>query len=204
MRRLVPFLLALSLLPSCAYMQTHKNVKELGRSYSGYKLDKPQQLFRSGNTWYVAATPAEYRLKHDAIHDNVFHKTHEPTMTLLAELSESPSYHALSDDTATILLRSDGYADNATLGREVTTNPQAWRSSLPSGTTIHPVKASIAGEASAAITHDPQPAELPLSYRLLSGLDFVFVDIPGTLLYNVAVPVILPFAFFHDFLSDSE
>ncbi len=201
MTRLALTLLLVALLPSCAYMQTHKNVKELGRNYPGYKLDKPQQLYRSGNTWYVQATPAEYRLQHDVVHDNVFRKTNEPIMVLLDESSESPAYHAISPHTAAVLLREDGYADSATLARELMESSQPWLNTLPHASS-HAVKAEINGEASVAITRDPHPAELPFRYRLLSGLDFLFVDVPGTAAYNVAVPVIAPFVFFHEFLSD--
>ncbi len=202
MRRL--FLPALALLtvflPSCAYMQTHKNIEEAGRRYKGYQLEKPTQLLRSDGTWYIAATPAEYRLKHDIIHDNVFRKTNEPTMELQAT-QPGTAYHALSAHTATVLLRADGYAESHTLAREITQNPGPWLTSLPHATP-HRVKAHIAGEENTAITYAPTPEKLSPGYRILSGLDLVVVDVPGTLLYNVAVPFIAPFVFFHEFLSE--
>ncbi len=199
--RLLALASVLALLPSCAYMQTHKNVLEKGQSYKGHKLDKPRELFRSGNTWYVAATPAEYRLRYDFVHDNVFRKSHEPTMQLETLLADSPSFHAISADTAAVLLRSDGYADNATLAREVKESASPWLVSLPSAS-AHPVKAMVAGEDSVAITSSPAPEEVPFGYQVLSGLDLVFVDAPGTLLYNVAVPFIAPFVFFSEFLEE--
>ncbi len=201
LRHLWLALLAASLLPSCAYMQTHKNVRAMGRSYQGYKLTHPQHIYRSGDTWYVAATPATYRLSHDIVHDNVFRKTNEPVMELQSEVPTTLAYHAISADTAAILLREDGYAETSTIAREITTHPSPWLDSLP-GASAHAVKAHLKGDASTAITYSPQPAEVPFAYRVLGGIDFVLVDIPGTVIYNVAVPFIAPFVFFHEFLNE--
>ncbi len=194
-------LAATTLLPSCAYMQTHKNVREWGRSYHGHKLEKPTRLYRSGNSWYIAATPATYGLSHDVLHDNVFYKTNEPTMKLREEQTGTTAYHRLSASTATILLRSDGYADTETLARELAQSPEPWLDSLPHATT-RPVVAELAGPDSAAVTGSPSPAQVPLSYKLLGNLDFVLIDVPGTVAYNVAVPVIVPFVFFYQFLNE--
>ncbi len=191
---------AATLLPSCAYMQTHKNVKELGRRFPGYQLEKPQQLYRAHDTWYVAATPAEYSLQHDCVHDNVFRKTHEPTMKL-KQTGSGTAYHAISTDTATVLLREDGYAENGTIAREIATSTAPWLTELPSFT-AHAVNAEVVGPESTPITDAPKPAEIPLTYRVLSGLDFLVVDVPGTVAYNVAVPFIAPFVFFYEFLSE--
>ncbi len=200
-RLVLSLLAAAALLPSCAYMQTHKNVKELGRSYQGYKLEKPRQLFRSQGTWYVVATPASYRQKHDFVHDNVFRKTNEPTMELHEEATGQVSFHAISDNTATVLLRQDGYADSATIAREISGSNSPWLSTLPAAS-VHTVKAELVGEESTAITYSPTPAQPSLGYQLLSGLDLLLVDVPGTVAYNVAVPFIAPFVFFYEFLSD--
>ncbi len=201
LRLALALLAAATLLPSCAYMQTNKNVREMGRSYQGYKLTRPQHIYRSGNTWYVAATPATYRLSHDIMHDNVFRKTNDPTMELQSEEATTIAYHAISADTAAILLREDGYAEGTTIAREIMASSTPWLDALPHAS-AHAVKAQLAGEADTAITYSPQPAEVPFSYRVLSGLDFLLVDIPGTTIYNVAVPFIAPFVFFREFLSE--
>ncbi len=203
-RHLLPLALALAtavLTPSCAYMQTHKNVKEMGRRYPGYQLQKPTQLYRARGQWFVAATPAEYRLSHDVVHDNVFRKSNEPQMKLVELTQQAPAYHAISEDTATVLLRSDGYADNAIIAREIEQMNAPWLPSLPQAS-VHQVKAQVVGEEQAAVTYAPSPAKPAWTYQLLSGLDFMVVDVPGTVVYNTAVPFIAPFVFFHEFLSE--
>ncbi len=199
-RHLLPLAL-LPLLPSCAYMQTHKNVEELGRTYQGYQLEKPRQLYRSGHTWYVAATPTEFRLTYPSVHDKVLRDSNAPQMTPLQPASTTPAYHSLSPHTATVLLRADGYADQESLAGEISRSSDPWLTSLP-GASTHTVQAHIAGAPTTPITYDPTPAELPFRYRFLSGLDLVFIDAPGTLAYNIAVPFFLPFVFFYDFLNE--
>ncbi len=195
-------LAAVCLLPSCAYMQTHKNVREAGRSYKGYQLQKPQQLHRAGNTWYIEAVPAEFRLSHEIVHDNVFRKTNEPEMKLTRESCEATAYHALSAGSAAVLLREDGYADAEVISRELMESPLPWLSTLPHASSTHSVKADVVGKESTAITYAPTPAEPPLGYQILSGIDLVLVDAPGTVIYNVAVPFMAPFVFFYEFLSE--
>ena len=38
--------------------------------------------------------------------------------------------------------------------------------------------------------------------QILSTLDEVIIDWPGTILYNLAIPVMAPFVFFHEFLDE--
>ncbi len=197
---LLAAMLPAAMLPSCAYVQTNKNVRELGRGYPGYKLDKPQEIYRSGNSWYVAATPAEYRLSHDLVHDNVFRKTNEPEMVLRHAETGRVAYHKLSDSTADVLLRDDGYAETATIAHELAESTEPWVDSLP-GARVQQTRAQVTGNASEAVTGQPTPAEVPLGYQVLSGVDFVVIDIPTTVAYNVAVPFIAPFVFFYEFLS---
>ncbi len=188
------------LLPSCAYMQTNKSVRELAKNYKGYKLEQPRQLYRSGGTWYVAATPAEYHLSHDFVHDNVFYKTNDPVMKL-RETGTGTAYHAISASTATVLMRPDGYVDSAILAQELMESNSPWLSELPHATT-HAVQAQLVGEEQTAITYSPDTAENAWLYQFLGGLDFLVVDVPGTVIYNVAVPFMAPFVFFHEFLSE--
>ncbi len=189
-------------LSSCAYMQTHKNVSEMGSTYKGYQLHQPRQLYQSGGQWYVAAVPAEYRMSHDLVHDNIFRKTNEPTLKLVRAES-SPAYHSISPSTAAVLLQENGYMDAATLAQEIHESHAPWLPSLPHATP-HPVRAQFAGEPSAPVTSTRTPEQTPLVWKTLSGLDFVVVDIPGTVVYNVAVPFIAPFVFFYEFLSEQN
>ncbi len=199
-RSLTLTLLAAAFLPSCAYMQTHKNVREQGQSYQGYQLTKPGHIYQSKGHWYIAATPATYRRTHDVVHDKVFRKTQPPVMELLTR-EPSAAYHRISPHTAAVLLRRDGYVDSTSLAHEVEQNATPWLTSLPHAA-AHAVKAEVAGPESNAITYQPTPGEVPLRYRILSGLDLVFVDVPGTIAYNVAVPFIAPFIFFYEFLQN--
>ena len=202
MKFILPLALAALGLSSCAYMQTHKNIKEQGRSFMGHKLDRPQQLYQSGGQYYVAASPAEYRLSHDIVHDNIFRKTNEPEMRLV-EAEGSVAYHPVSAGTAAVLLRPDGYADASTLAQEISEGQGQWRSTLPHAAR-HAVRAEFTGPESVAIITTPTPETPSLGWRALSWLDFVIVDIPGTVAYNVAVPVIAPFVFFNEFLSNDN
>ncbi len=201
--RPLPLLTALSLLllPSCAYMQTHRNVREQGRVFPGYQLSKPDRVYRSGSSWFLAAAPATFRREYDPIHDPVLLQTGEPVMSLLQADANAPAFHPISPHTATVLLRADGYADTGSLCRELSQSPEAWRSSLPHAS-AHPVKALVAGEETLPVTLSPSPENPPFAYRFLSGVDLVFVDVPGTLVYNLAVPFIAPFKFFRDFLAN--
>ncbi len=202
MKFILPLVLAALSLSSCAYMQTNKNIKEQGRSFKGHKLDRPQQLYKAGGQWYLAASPAEYRLSHDIVHDNIFRKTNEPEMRLL-EAENATAYHPISATTAAVLLRPDGYADTSTLAQEIREGQGAWCDSLPHAT-AQAVRAEFTGPESVALTATPTPEIPSFGWRALSWLDFVIVDIPGTVAYNVAVPVIAPFVFFNEFLSNDN
>lgn len=187
-------------------MQTHKNVKEMGSYYEGQQFLPPSQqtlsLYRRGDQWYIAAQAARFRLKYPAIYDSIF-CTHDnaPRHQLIEGSQAGVVYHPLSAGTAAVLQRADGYADLDTLAEEIRMTPGEWTHTLP-GAQRYPVRAQIHGEQAVSLLGKRRPEEIPLSRRILSNIDFVCVDIPGTLIYNVAIPVMAPFVFFHEFLKN--
>lgn len=187
-------------------MQTHKNVKQMGSYYEGQQILPPSQqplfLYRRGKEWYIAAHAARFRLKYPVIYDSVFRtRDNAPYHELIEGSSSGVVYHPLSAGTAAVLQRADGYADLETLAEEIRMTPGEWVDALP-GAQAYPVRAQIRGEKAVSLLGKRHPAEVPLSRSLLSRLDFVCVDIPGTLAYNVAIPVMAPFVFFHEFLKN--
>ncbi len=190
-------------LSSCAYVQTHKNVRELGTTYKGYRISNPSHVYRSGGTWYLAATPAEFRLHRPFVHDSVFRKKDDsPELRLLREDTTRRAYHAISDGTAAVLMRSDGYAESATLASEIRESKTPWLDSIPHAT-AYPVQARLEGTEKVSIATGRDPQETPLVYTLLGHADFIFIDIPCTLVYNVCIPFAAPVIFWKEFTSGS-
>ncbi len=199
--RILALALAASLLSSCAYMQVHKQVEEQGRSFRGHQFDSPKQVYRLGEHWYLAATPAEFRLHHPAVHDSVFQGNTETEMRLIGEPGAKVAYHPISAGTAKVLMREDGYADLQTLADELSTQPGSWRSELP-GAQAYPIRAQLVGTPVAITPDESTPAEPSVGTKALGSVVFVLVDIPGTLAYNIAVPFMAPYVFFRDFMAE--
>ncbi len=197
-RLLAPGLLLL--VTSCAYVQTHKNVEERERSYRGHHLTTPTAVYSRGGQWYLAALPADFRKHYPTVHDTVFQGQEEAHMRLVGKSGNTPAYQRISEGTARVLMREDGYAELQTLADELRSSPGEWKSSLP-GAKAHPVRAQLVGEP-AAIIPPTEKTELSFGTRALSSLAFTFVDVPGTVLYNVAIPLAAPVVFFRDFLSE--
>ena len=87
------------------------------------------------------------------------------------------------------------------LSDELKDNSTPWLQALPGGAGKCSIKAEIAGNS----TTWPQPGsstEAPISIRALSMADRILIDWPGTLLYNISIPVMAPFVFFHEFLNE--
>ncbi len=187
-------------LSSCAYVQVHKNVEESSRSFAGHQFNTPEKVYQQGGQWYLAASPAEYRLHHPTVHDSVFQGQTETDMRLISSSSTQLAYHPISAGTAKVLMREDGYADLQTLADELKSKSGGWRTELP-GATAHPIRAQLVGKP-VAITGNSTPEEPSFGSKALGSLVFAFVDVPGTLLYNVAIPFAAPVVFFRDFLAE--
>ena len=44
--------------------------------------------------------------------------------------------------------------------------------------------------------------ENSLATKILKNIDLIVIDVPGTLVYNVAIPFAAPFVFFYEFYHD--
>lgn len=189
---------------SCAYVQTHKNVEELGSYIEGKVLNKESiGLYKQGEQWYVSATPARFKLSHPTVHDTVFRKNDvTPELKLIAEKKGNVVYHPVSPYAAQILQRSDGYFQLRALSDEIQRTGGAWVEQLPGARHV-PIAAEVAGKKNTFFIEEERvPKNKPLWSKALGTVDFIVVDIPASLVYNVAIPIMAPFVFFYEFAHE--
>lgn len=201
-KSIVLTLAAAALLPSCAYMQTNKSVEELGRRYKGTELkNTSMSLHRQGADWYIGSPLGTYEKSYPIIHDSILFKSNNAPSYTLDVAEASTVYYPISAGTAACLQRNDGYAETYALADEIKRRNGQSLSELPKGTCI-PIKASVVDSKQAAtIISADDSDEVPVINQLLSGITFCAIDIPGTLVYNVAIPFMAPFVFFSEFFS---
>lgn len=192
-------------LSSCAYLQTHKNIKEAFHECEGYRVVEPLQLYSSAGNWYIAVQPETMRKHYPVLHDTAFLNTDTAPSYSTINASGPVNYRRISGSTAKVLLRHDGYYTFNTLMEEMNAMDSPPLSSLPTGATRHQIRAVVETNArdNKATIVSRKPESTPVVGQVLSAMDFVVVDVPGTLVYNVAIPVMAPFAFFHNFLSEN-
>lgn len=204
MRLFSALLFSCILLSSCAYMQTHKNIREADLSYTGYHMTRSPELYQAGNKWYIGVESRTLRKKYPIIHDEVLLTGHNAPRW--AEISAGePSkkiYHEISHGTAMVLQRKDGFATTYDLAGEIDDSGHSWLETLPKGATRRTVQAEIAGTDTNMPTRCLPQQEPPLSTKVLSWADKIVIDYPGTVLYNMAIPFMAPFVFFHEFLNE--
>lgn len=189
-------------LTSCAYMQTHKNIEEAQTIRTGYELTSDIELYRAGGRYYVAISKQQLRKKYPVIHDSIFLTgNNDPTWQKVGA-EETTVYHPVSTGTATVLQRQDGYASIEVLADELKNNNDSWVACLPTGAGKCSVKAEITGTNTIWEGNEP-PQSCSMLTRFVSIVDQVCIDWPGTLAYNVAIPVMAPFVFFHQFLNEN-
>lgn len=190
-----------AILSSCAYMQTNKNVRENSRTHTGYQITSTLSLHKAGGTYYLEAEQQQLRKHYPAIYDSAFLKQHNKPWFEQAGGESLSSYHPISNSTAEILQRKDGYIELSTLKAELEENPDSWTTTLPAGSRSCIVKAEVKGESETwAGNEQPVPVSSPA--LILGAADFVCVDIPGTILYNAAIPFMAPIIFFYEFLTE--
>lgn len=188
-------------LSSCAYMQTHKNIEESFKEHTGYKLDTNPAIYKAGNDYYIAVQKQQIKIHYPAIYDSIFlNHNNNPELKPFND-DKTTVYRQISEGTAQVLQRSDGYADLTVLSDELQNNPHPWVHTLPSAARSLPIKARIDGKP-VIWTENGSTTEAPLGVRILSTADQVLIDWPGTVLYNVAIPIMAPFVFFHEFLNE--
>ena len=197
---------ALFVLNSCAYMQTHKNVEELGSYYEGYVLNCQDLRVYHNPTikkWYINAHPAHLKLHYPSIHDSVFRRS--DNLSSFREIQVMPDfvYFPISESTAQVLLRKDGYIQIEVLADEI---QKSFGSVVEKNSTLksHSILAQIDGNKSFQISSGIRvPSQKNLINQVLSKVDLILVDVPGTLAYNVAIPFVAPFVFFNSFLREN-
>ena len=195
------FMLSCAQLTSCAYMQTHKNIEEAQTVRTGYELTSDIELYRAGERYYVAISKQQLRKKYPIIHDSIFLTgNNDPTWQKIGN-EDTTVYHPISSGTAAVLQRQDGYASIEVLADELKNNHDSWVASLTAGAGKCSVKAEIVGE-NTIWEGNESPQSCPALPRILSTVDQVCIDWPGTLAYNIAIPVMAPFVFFYQFLNE--
>ena len=188
-------------LPSCAYMQTHKNIEESFRTHQGYTLQPELKLYKAGQKYYLAVGEQELRKHYPVIHDSVFMKqSNAPTYEIVSGGSQK-MYREISAGTAQVLQRNDGYAELQTLSDELMQAGTPWLRQLPAGAAPCRIAAEIQGSEVTTSTGTVTETS-PAAATILSTIDQVCIDWPGTVLYNVAIPVMAPFVFFYEFLNE--
>lgn len=194
---------AMAFLPSCAYMQTHKNIEENGVLYKGAELKKDNiSLVCSKGQWYIAAPAGHYSKRYPIIHDSIFFKEdNDPTYTL-QQSTGTTNYFPISEGTATCLQRTDGYSQTGALASEI---------NMLNGEVLQELKRPSTRAIRAELVEDEKPVTIiqePVNMTegsnksFLSVIDMCTVDALGTLGYNLAIPFMAPFVFFSEFLSE--
>ena len=195
------FVAVMAFLSSCAYMQTHKNIEEAGRQHTGYHLTNPLKLYRAGGQYYLAAEQQQLRIHYPIVHDSIFlNENNDPTFTSTS--SGNPMvYFPISRGTGEVMLRQDGYVELNTLKGELQDSGATCSTTLPGGATECRIQATVQGDSATWI--NPEASTSPgIGTTILSTLDQVVIDWPGTVLYNAAIPFMTPFVFFHQFLTE--
>ncbi len=192
---LIAVLLGLS---SCAYMQTHKNIEEASRLHTGYHLQTPLELYRAGGQYYLAVEQQQLRVHYPTIHDSIFLNENNDPWFSNRDTQNPLVFLPISKGTAEVLQLQDGYAELSVLSDELKGSTSC---SKPSGAQRCPIRATVEGTACTWI--DAAQSE-PVSpgIQLLSAVDRVLIDWPGTVVYNAAIPVMAPFVFFYQFLNE--
>lgn len=191
---------------SCAYLQTHKNVEEMGAYYQGYLLDKRElHVYHraADDTWYVNARRAKFRLHYPSVHDSVFRRKDDSPYFRVKSIANDFVYHPIRKSTAQVLTAPDGYMYLSVLAEDIQRGESTWKDSI-SATSVYPVKAELPGETTFQMPGTRVPFKKSLYARILGKTDFVVVDVPGTLVYNIAIPIMVPFVFFYEFTSSDD
>ena len=196
-------------LNSCAYTQFNKQIQEKATVYNGFSVELPLSLYSSQGNWYVKARKIQVQKIKPFVHDTVMLKdSNKEALGTPKPLSHYTEYQyiKISEGTAAVLRRADGYATLETLCDEMKGNYGQAVTELPESMQ-HRVYAQIkTGQGNIAyVAADGTPVRKPgIGTQILSKAALVCVDVPGTVIYNVSMPIMAPFLFFADFLSDDS
>lgn len=188
---------------SCAYVQTHKNVEESFYLHEGARLSDKPVLYQAGGQYLLEAELCSLRKRYPVVRDTIFlNRDNEPVFHVEQQQGKV-LYYPISDGTATVLQRADGYASLSILRDEMQRSAPIM--ALPRGARLCTVKAQFAEQdvPNAGVAINRRVPEVPVAgERFLTYADMVLVDGPGTLGYNCLIPVMAPFVFFHRFLNE--
>ncbi len=202
--RTVAALATLSFFSSCAYMQIHKNVEQLGNYYEGFEVSDPKEVYLSNGKWYLKGEKYHLRLSYPIVYDTVFLEAQEPSLVRVGE-NLGTAYLEISYGTALALRVENGYAEPRILAKEMQLNNARPRDSISRYAMAYPVKAEIVtSEGPARITFNEVKGKTSVPTKILAGATLVFVDAPGTVVYNIAIPLMAPFYFFYNTYEDSK
>ena len=179
----------------------------MGCHYEGKHINPTEcstwNIYKSRGIWYIAARQVELKKKYPIVRDTVlFTDNNEPVYDLVA--SKAPQkfmYHPISEGTAQVLMRKDGYVNVGDLAEEVKSIPGDWVDTLDKASS-YPVRAQVVMPKDireSLIAGMRTPQKTPILNQALRGMDFLLVDIPGTVIYNVAIPFMAPIKFFSEF-----
>lgn len=192
------------MLCSCAYVQTHKNIKEKGNYIDGYVLSMSNiGLYKSNGQWYLSAQRGKFKQHYPAIHDTIFLRD---TMKSELQMISSPAnaettYHPISASAAGILQREDGYYQLPALADEIQRTTGEWVNVIAPAQRYE-IRAEIEDDKPFYMEERRVLAKQSAMRNVLGVLDLVFVDVPATILYNISIPIMAPFVYFHEILND--
>ena len=191
----------MAFLSSCAYMQTHKNIEEAGREHTGYRLQSPLKLYKAGGQYYLEAELQQLRVHYPVIHDTIFlNKNNAPTFSSTGQ-GNSTVYFPLSAGTGEVMQRQDGFVELETLKGELLGSSADCFTSLPDKAQECRVRALVQGDTTTWLNTGASTRPNAAA-TILGAVDRVVIDWPGTVLYNAAIPVMAPFVFFYQFLTE--
>lgn len=204
--RMLAALAAAFIFSQCAYVQTSRQVANLGTEYEGYNLGTVDAVWQKDGQYFVRCNACRYTLNYPWVHDTVLLTNLQTTYTL-QPLDGAPrsAFHPISRDVAYALVQTNGYDMMETLNRDIEREGGAWiaADTFPTATAVRtPLRAELHNTPERP-ENEVVPAgrvkELwaPLRWSL-AGLDAVLIDAPATVLYNAAIPLIVPFAAFRE------
>lgn len=197
-------LFSASWLTSCAYVQLHKQVESDARPHKGFYIEKPEYVYYYSGQWYLKAEEVDIRKDYPLVHDSVLlNEDNSPKPIVLK--SDGEIYISISEGTAKVLQRNDGYASLSTLRDEMVSGSILNKIDAPMKK--YQVRAQVESKSSQKEYHifgGDEETSLSFGTRLISTGALLLVDTPGTVLYNAAIPIMAPFVFFYDFFKEDE
>lgn len=194
---------------SCAYMQSNKNIKEGDTTYEGCQLNTEQlSLCRKGSQWYLSTAVEVYEKRYPLIYDSILlADNNAPRFEKTEGGVATTCYLPISAGTAATLKMQHGYANAQDLAAEVSRllpeRPVLYTPQMGK-VEHHGINAHIdKGEEPVILTFKCMESTTTAQH-VLAAVDFALVDIPGTLAYNVAIPIMAPIVFFSDFINEED